>query len=287
MTNNKKYGNLYIVATPLGNLKDITLRALEILAFVDKIICEDTRVSSKLLNHYDIKKPLISYNTVSEHHKTSEIITILKSGLNLALISDAGTPVVSDPGYLLLKECYKENIKVIGIPGSSALTLSISVSPLASNQFAFLGFLDKNKTKQMDVFNKYKELDLLLVFYESPNRLLKTLENIKEAYGYLQEVMVARELTKLFEEVKVDVIDNIINHYTNHPPRGEIVILLKPSQDVVEKSDELNLDAIITKNLATKTPSDLAKYLSKKYNLNKTEIYKKIINIKNNVSTHN
>jgi len=225
---NKKIGTLYIVATPIGNLEDITLRSIRILKEVDLIACEDTRVTGQMLNHFEIKKPLVSYFQHSKISKTDFIIDELISGKDIALVTDAGTPGISDPGQELISRVrnteYK--IQVIPIPGASALTAAASVSGLIEKEFFFAGFLPKKKGRQTK-FNEFKTLGCPIVIYESSMRLERTLEDIKTYLGEDTEVFIAREITKMFEEYWGGEIKEVINDLNQHQLKGELVLIIK------------------------------------------------------------
>lgn len=224
-------GTFYLVATPIGNLKDITLRALEILKEVSYIICEDTRQTKILLNHYQIQKPLISYNEYNKFVKTPEIIHLLKEGKDLAFVSDAGTPIISDPGYYLVREAIKEGIKITPIPGPAAMIAGLIVSGLPSDRFVFEGFLPKREgRKRKRLLNLINE-ERTMVFYESPYRIMKTLNTFLEIFGD-REIALCRELTKKFEEVLRGKISEIIENLKKRLEKqkrvkGEIVLVLK------------------------------------------------------------
>jgi 16S rRNA (cytidine1402-2'-O)-methyltransferase len=222
--------NLYIVATPIGNLEDISLRALRILKEVDLILCEDTRVTKKLLDRYQIKKPLLSYHHHSKIQKLDYIISLLKEGKDLALVSDAGTPGISDPGNKLVNEVVKwlsDRVEIIPIPGPSALTCTASISGFSMDRFLFLGFLPK-KRKRKKFLKEIMELKYPVIFYESPYRILKTLKELKETNEEL-EAVVAKELTKKFEKVYRGKIGEVEEKIRNDGPRGEFVIIIKKS----------------------------------------------------------
>lgn len=216
-------GNLYIVATPIGNLQDITFRAVETLKSVDFIVCEDTRVTSRLLNHYGIKKPLIALNEFNEDQILYEILKKLENGSG-ALVSDAGTPLISDPGYRLVKEAKKKGFLVSPIPGASAIISALSVSGLPTDKFVFLGFLPKSEARAGKLLNKTKLIELTVILYESPHRIIKTLELIKNIFGDI-EITIARELTKIYEETRSEKATSLIEHFTKITPKGEFVIL--------------------------------------------------------------
>src|SRR3989338_1625829 len=227
---------LYIVATPIGNLEDITLRALNILKNVDGVICEDTRMTARLLNKYEIKKPLISYNAHSTEAKSEQLIGLLEERKNLALVTDAGTPGISDPGCLIVKEVRdhfkKGEVTVMPIPGASALTAALSASGLPSSDFLFLGFLPHKKGRQT-LFKEIADSERTVVFYESPHRILKTLEalniHLEAELPSNRKVVVARELTKVFEEIVSGTPEEVLNYFKGHPEkvRGELVVMVE------------------------------------------------------------
>jgi 16S rRNA (cytidine1402-2'-O)-methyltransferase len=219
-------GTLYIVATPIGNLKDITLRALDVLKKSDSILAEDTRVTKKLLMHYDIQIPVLSYHQHSQENKRNEILRLLIEGKNLALVSDAGTPGISDPGnelidFLIEKE---PDIRIVPIPGPSALVAALSVSGFRADKFIFLGFLPKKKRSKL--FSWLKEEKYTFCFYESPKRILKTLEVLKEEFDN-RKVFVARELTKIHESLYRGEISEVIEKLQKNPVKGEIVVVVE------------------------------------------------------------
>ena len=217
---------LYILATPIGNLEDITLRALRILKEVDTIVCEDTRHTAILLNKYEIKKPLLSYHSHSSDSKVQKVIAELKNGKNLALVSDAGTPGISDPGYAVVKLAIEEGIEVVPVPGASAFLTALMASGFPINHFLYLGFLPMKKGRQT-LFLSLKEQKETVVFYESPYRIVKTLAEIKAYLGEDREIVLARELTKKFEEFKRGTVGEIYAEMQNQKPKGEFVVILK------------------------------------------------------------
>ena len=223
---------LYVIATPIGNLEDITYRAVRILSEVDEIACEDTRTSSVLLKHYDIKKPCISYHSHSGKTKTDKIITQLKEWQNIALISDAGTPGISDPGYILIKEAILEWIQVVPIPGVTAFTTALMWSGMQMNHFLYLGFLPIKKWRQTLFMNlverkSNKKTSETVVIYESVHRIIKTLKEIQKYFWNNHYTVVWRELTKKFEDFQRGTITEIINYFENTPGKikGEFVIM--------------------------------------------------------------
>lgn len=216
---------LYIVPTPIGNLKDITLRALEVLKESDLILAEDTRTSGKLLKHFDINTPTQSHHMHNEHKTVEGLINRLKSGTTIALISDAGTPAISDPGFLLTRACIENNIEVECLPGATAFVPALVNSGLPNDKFVFEGFLPVKKGRQTRL-KLLAEETRTMIFYESPHKLLKTLTNFCDYFGEDRQVSVSRELTKLYEETIRGTAKEVLEHYTSKPPKGEIVIIV-------------------------------------------------------------
>jgi 16S rRNA (cytidine1402-2'-O)-methyltransferase len=217
---------LYLVPTPLGNLKDITLRALEVLQQADVILCEDTRTSSKLLQHYNIHKPVSPYHQHNEHKIVSHIVEQLAAGKTMALITDAGTPGISDPAFLLVRECIKNGVKVESLPGATAFVPALANSGLPINRFVFEGFLPLKKGRQT-LFKKLAEEERTMVFYESPMRLVKTLEEMAGYFGPERNCCVSRELTKMFEENKRGTLNDVCNYFKEKTVKGEIVVVVE------------------------------------------------------------
>lgn len=218
---------LYIVATPIGNLSDITLRALEVLKQVDLILCEDTRHTQKLLNHYNIKTPTLSYHQHSRLTKIEQIIKLLKTGKNLALVTDAGTPGISDPGGKLVSEVISQlsdSVNIVSIPGPSALTSSLSVSGLRTDSFTFLGFLPTKKGRET-LFKEISESKRTVAFYESPHRILKTLESLNQ-HILVREIVVCRELTKMFESIYRGTPSEVLEKLKRDKIKGEFVVIV-------------------------------------------------------------
>lgn len=216
---------LYLVPTPIGNLKDITFRAIEVLKSVDLILAEDTRTSGKLLKHYEINTPLQSHHMHNEHKTIDGLLNKLKSGITIALISDAGTPAISDPGFLLSRACIEHNIEVECLPGATAFVPALVNSGLPNDKFVFEGFLPVKKGRQTRLLMLAEE-PRTIVFYESPHKLLKTLGHFCEYFGEDRQVSVSRELTKLYEETIRGSAKEVLDHYTIKPPKGEIVIVV-------------------------------------------------------------
>jgi 16S rRNA (cytidine1402-2'-O)-methyltransferase len=218
-------GKLILVPTPIGNMEDITLRGLKILQEADAILAEDTRQTGKLLKHYQISKPLWSYHAHNEHKQIEHLIKELGTGKILALVSDAGTPAISDPGFLLVRACLQNNIGVECLPGATAFVPALVKSGLASDTFIFLGFLPEKKGRQTALKNLVT-IEYTMVFYESPHRLLKTLQQLSEYLGSDRQASVSRELTKIYEETVNGSLTELITYYTTHPVKGEFVLIV-------------------------------------------------------------
>lgn len=216
---------LYLVPTPLGNLKDITLRTLEVLQQVDVILCEDTRTSSKLLRHYNIHKPLSPYHQHNEHKIVAHLTEQLAAGKTIALITDAGTPGISDPAFLLVRECIRNNIKVECLPGATAFVPALVNSGLPVNRFVFEGFLPLKKGRQT-LLKQLAEEERTMAFYESPMRLLKTLQEFIQYFGAERQCSVSRELTKMFEENYRGTLQQVHDYFSSKTIKGEIVIVV-------------------------------------------------------------
>ena len=225
-------GKLVLVPTPIGNLDDITLRAIDTLKQADVVLAEDTRVSSKLMKHLMIDKKLTPHHKFNEHKTLAGIVSRLQEGKIIALISDAGTPGISDPGFLLVRACAQKNIAVECLPGATALIPALAVSGLPSDRFVFEGFLPQKKGRQKRLQQLESE-DRTIIFYESPFRLVKTLGQLHEVFGELRQACVCRELSKMFEEIKRGNLKELTEHYTQYPPKGEIVIVVegKPKKE--------------------------------------------------------
>lgn len=217
---------LYLVPTPIGNLEDITFRAIKVLKEVDYILAEDTRTSGKLLKHFDIATPMQSHHMHNEHKTVDAIVKRLQSGEAFALISDAGTPAISDPGFLLTRACVQNNIEVECLPGATAFVPALVNSGLPNDKFIFEGFLPVKKGRQTRL-KFLSEETRTMIFYESPHKLIKTLANFVEYFGEERQISVSRELTKLFEETKRGTVKEVLEYYTNKPAKGEIVIVLE------------------------------------------------------------
>ena len=217
---------LYIVPTPIGNLKDITLRALEVLKDVDLILAEDTRTTSHLLNHYQVTKPISPYHQHNEHKVLQHLVEQLIAGKKMALVTDAGTPGISDPAFLLIRECIKNDIRTECLPGATAFVPALVNSGIPSNRFVFEGFLPLKKGRQ-SLLRSLVEEERTMIFYESPVRLVKTLEELIQFFGEERQCCVSRELTKMFEENKRGSLKEVREHFKQKTVKGEIVIILQ------------------------------------------------------------
>ena len=218
-------GKLYLVPTPIGNLEDMTLRAIRVLKEADIILAEDTRTSGKLLQHFEIATPMQSHHMHNEHKTVDALVKRMQSGETIALISDAGTPAISDPGFLLTRACVENNIEVDCLPGATAFVPALVNSGLPNDKFVFEGFLPVKKGRQTRL-KLLAEETRTMVFYESPHKLLKTLGNFAEYFGTDRPISVSRELTKLYEETVRGTVEEVLKHYTEKPPKGEIVIVV-------------------------------------------------------------
>ncbi|KYH34183.1 ribosomal RNA small subunit methyltransferase I [Clostridium tepidiprofundi DSM 19306] len=273
-------GMLYLVPTPIGNLKDITLRALEVLKSVDLIAAEDTRVTLKLLNHFQIKKPLISYHKYNENVKSENIIQRIKEGNNIALVTDAGTPGISDPGSVIVSKCIEEGIDFEVLPGASAFTTALVYSGLDTTKFLFRGFLPRENKYRIPVINELKDRRETLIFYEAPHRIISTLQFLYDNLGN-REVALCRELTKLHEEIKRITLKDAIEYYNDNSPRGEYVIVVQGKSDYeIEKENMAEWEDMSIKEHILKymneglNKKEAVKKVAKDRNLPKKEIYK-------------
>lgn len=223
-------GKLFLVPTPIGNLEDITLRAIRILKECDVVLAEDTRTSSFLLNHLEIQKKIFAHHQHNEHASAPEIVRMLLDGKTIAMVSDAGTPAISDPGFLLVRECVKAGIEVECLPGPTAFVPALVDSGLPCDRFVFEGFLPQKKGRQTRL-QKLKEEERTMIFYESPFRLVKALEQFAEVFGNERQACVVRELTKIYEEKKRGTLAELIAHFKLKEVKGEIVIVVAGEAD--------------------------------------------------------
>ena len=278
---NKK-GKLYLVATPIGNLDDITIRAIKVLQNVDLIAAEDTRHSLKLLNHLEISKPLISYHRHNEENKTEVLINKLLNGENIALITDAGTPAISDPGEEVVKQAIEKEIEIIPIPGACALINALICSGINTREFAFYGFLPLNKKLRKNKFEEIKKENKTIILYEAPHKINQTLKDILQEVGDVN-IVLARELTKIHEEFIRGKISEIIEKYTDL--KGEMIIVLEGNKfdNSTDKLTELLNNMSIEEHYNYYKKQNLekkerVKKMAKDRNVNKNEIYMKVIN---------
>ncbi len=278
MDNINDNGILYIVATPIGNLEDITLRAIKVLKEVDVIVAEDTRHTLKLLNHFEISKPLISYHRHNEDVKSDVLIEKLQSGQNLALVSDAGTPGICDPGEEIIKRCIDYGINIVPIPGACAMINALICSGISTREFSFLGFLPLNKKLRKCKLEEIGNSNKTIIIYEAPHKIVTTLKDLKQVLDSDRKVVLAREITKIYEEFIRGNIDDLID--MSESLKGEIVLIIEGSDKHI-KDNELN-------NLTLEEhykfyeqqgfiKKDIIKKIAKDRNLNKNEVYKKFL----------
>ena len=271
-------GKLYLCATPIGNLEDITYRVLRTLKEVDLIAAEDTRHTLKLLTHFDIKKPMVSYFEHNRRQRGEEIVGKILEGSSCALVSDAGTPLISDPGEDLIKLCDENDIKVVPIPGACALVQGLIVSGLETGRFAFEGFLSVNNKNRKERLGSLKNEERTMIFYEAPHKLLSTLKDMYNTFGD-RKISISREITKKFEETLRFTLKEAITYFEQNSPKGEFVLVLKGAE---EKDEEIIkpefftpiYDEYIKKGLKK---NDALKEIADKYGMKKNEIYKKLL----------
>ena len=277
-------GILYVVATPIGNLSDISNRALDILNSVDLIACEDTRTSSILLKHFNINKKTVSYHKFNEKGKSNSLINDLKSGMNIALITDAGSPCISDPGSILVNEAVNNNIEVISIPGASAVITSLMCSGMDTSTFTFYGFLDRENKKIIDSLETIKnDSSKLAIIYESPKRIIKLLDKVNEILDN-PYVCLCNDLTKKFEKKYYGKVVDVIKELNNNSnyELGEYVLLIEKNNDVISKKLDISIESMIVDEVIKNncTVKDAVKIVSEKYHLSKNEVYNASLNLK-------
>jgi len=276
-------GTLYLVSTPIGNINDITIRAIEILNSVDIILTEDTRVTSKLLKHHSVKtkSPLQSFNQINEDKKAPKIISELKEGKCIALVSDAGTPLISDPGYKFIKHARENGIKVEPIPGCCALIAAITSSGLPSDQFTFHGFLPRSTTKRINELNKLSHKEETLIFYESVHRIESSVDDMINVFGGNRPAVVCKEITKMHESFIGETLSDISHFFGNNKEKikGEFTIVVKGSSEEEFVSEELDkILGILMSDLSLKKAVEIANRVSK---VSKSKIYDRALKIKN------
>ncbi|MDA8235768.1 MAG: 16S rRNA (cytidine(1402)-2'-O)-methyltransferase [Clostridia bacterium] len=274
----REKGRLYLCATPIGNLEDITLRVLRVLKEVDLIAAEDTRHTRKLLTHFDIHTPLTSYHQHNEAAKSNRLVEDLLAGKQVALVSDAGMPGISDPGYYLIRAALEAGIEVIPLPGPSAALTALVVSGLSTDRFAFEGFLPGKKKERQLRLSRLAEEDRTIIFYEAPHRLTACLSDLAAAWGERQAAVV-RELTKIHEEAVRGPLSRVLAHFQENPPKGEFVIVVEGAGEDVQKKQEawegVSLEEHLRKVMATGlTKKEAIKEVASQRGLSKREVYK-------------
>ena len=273
-------GTLYLVATPIGNLKDMTFRAVEVLKEADIVAAEDTRNTIKLLNYFDIKNRLLSFHEYSTEERMTDILDMLEEGKNVALVSDAGTPLISDPGAELVRRAAELGVKVVPVPGCCAAISGLSVSGLDTEKFIFEGFLPKDKTRKSSL-EKLAGNEYTSILYESPHQLKKTLLDLREALGGDRRIAVARELTKLHEQVIRTDIDSLIEYFEVTDPRGEFVLVVEGKKREENKtSDSMIIDELNQQLKLEVTNKKAILNTSKKLNVSKNRVYKIALHLK-------
>lgn len=279
------FGILYVVPTPIGNLKDITLRALEILEAADIIAAEDTRQSLKLLNHFNIKKPLISYHKFNEQSKSEDLIKLIKEGKNIALVSDAGMPGISDPGSIIIKKCIEEDINFVVLPGASAVVTALVLSGLDTTRFVFMGFFPRETKDRKKITSEISDRQETLIFYEAPHRLLSALSFIEKNLGN-RHIAVCREITKIHEEIFRGKVHEAIAHFSEKQVKGEMVLVVegKSQEEVLEEKkiiwESISIEQHIINYIEKgKSKKEAVKLVALERNIPKSEVYKYSLNI--------
>lgn len=271
---------LYIVATPIGNLQDISLRALDVLRKVSVVACEDTRVTKKLfaLLQIPLTKKFICYQNYNEQDKAQMIADLVKNGNDVALVSDAGSPLISDPGYKLISLCRMQGVKVCPIPGASAVICALQLSGLPTDRFMFAGFIPNKDKARSDLFNELKNVNTTLVFYETAPRLLKTLQAASAVFNS-REIALVREISKLHEEARNGTADELISYFTQNPPKGEMVLVVAPPlrQDAITS----DVDLMLSEKLKTMSLKSAVAEVAEQSGLSKKEIYALALELKN------
>ncbi len=271
---------LHIVSTPIGNLRDITLRALDILSSVDEVLAEDTRVAAKLLNAHGISAKLSAYHDHNGAARRPDLIKRLEAGACIALISDAGTPLVSDPGWKLVREAAEAGVKIIPVPGASAMLAGLVASGLPSDRFMFAGFLPPKAGARKKLAEELIDIPSTLIFYESGPRLAAALRDLSDIMGGQREVAVARELTKLFEETRRGSLSELAEHYQQEgPPKGEIVLLVGPP--LVREVSAEDIDTALTDALARLPVKAAANEIAETFGISKRDAYQRALQLKN------
>ncbi len=271
---------LYIVATPIGNLSDISPRAVETLKAADVIACEDSRVTKKLFSLLGIslQKTFIVLHDHNENEQAQKIIDLIQSGKSVAQVSDAGSPLISDPGYKLIKNCREAGVYITTLPGCCALISALQLSGLPTNRFMFVGFIPNKDKARFDLFKKYQNFDSTLIFYETAPRIVKTLTAAAEVFGN-REMAVAREISKVYEECLTGTAEELIAHFNANEPKGEMVFMVAPAEE--ENLPEIDVETLLKEKLATASLKTAVKELVETYGLNKNEVYDLALKVKN------
>ena len=274
-------GTLFIVATPIGNLDDITFRAVETLKSVDLVLAEDTRHSQKILNHFDIKTPISAFHDYNEREKCNTVIDKLKQGDSIALISDAGTPLISDPGYILVSAAKKNSVNVVPIPGPSALIAALSASGIPSDRFSFFGFLPSKQNARIKILKTFVSRPETIIVYESPKRILATLTDMLFVFGEAREVCLAKELTKTFETILTTNIPSLIDYITSDlsHQKGEFVLLISSSGKKIQLELDQQLDNLLPVLCSEMGSSKAAKLAAKITGIDKKYCYQRAIEL--------
>jgi 16S rRNA (cytidine1402-2'-O)-methyltransferase len=270
-------GTLYVVATPIGNLEDITYRAVRILNEVDLVAAEDTRHSRKLFARFDIHKPLVSYHNHNEQERQKELVQRLQAGEDIALISDAGTPCIADPGYRLTAACHAAGITVVPIPGPSALITALSAAGVSTERFAFEGYLPQRAKARADLLRQLNGEQRTLVFYEAPHRLAATLADLADIMGVERPLVVARELTKLYEEFFRGTVEEALTRFTQEPARGELVLIIPPSL----QGPQMNVRDALRKllNESDLSRREAVKLIAREYGVPGSDVYRESLGL--------
>ena len=276
-------GMLYLCATPIGNLEDITLRVLRTLKEVDIIAAEDTRNSIKLLNHFEIKTPMTSYHEFNKIDKAYELVNLMKEGKQIALITDAGMPGISDPGEELVRICYEEGIEVTALPGASAVVTALTLSGQKTRRFAFEAFLPKDKKERKRVLDELKDETRTIIIYEAPHHLLKTLQEVYDTLGH-RSISVVKELTKLHENVNRTTIEEAITYYSENEPKGEYVLVIEgKSKEIVEREikaqyEDLSIEEHVNRYVEQgMDKKEAMRLVAKERGLSKRDVYNALI----------
>lgn len=272
---------LYLVATPIGNLGDITIRALDILEHADIVVCENKHITNKLLKSYGLKKNLITYHDHSNQKDRTKIIELIKSGKIVTLVSDAGMPMISDPGYKLVQACLDQKLHITSLPGANATITALQLSGLPSENFSFIGFLPNKTNARKNTLKKWKNINTTLIAFESPQRLTRSLQDILEICGN-RNLAIARELTKLHEHINRGPISELISHYESQPsPKGEIVLVIGPATEIKTQPSEEDLKKDLKAALKTMKTKEASKIIASKYNLPPAKTYNIALTLKN------